>query len=108
MTNYPIVADARKAASMRGLTLRTIALIAILALALPLARVAIFHSSRPYFGQATCIRTAPVALASGQGYTEPHGLWLGRPTVVRPPLWPFALSLPMRLCLWMRSSSPLP
>src|ERR1700680_5057309 len=100
MTNRSVFAEERKAVSMRGLNVRTIALVAVLALIIPAARVATFHSSRPYFfGQGYMYKEIALALASGQGYTEPHGLWPGQQTVTRPPLWPFVLSLPMRLCL---------
>ena len=37
------------------------------------------------------------SLASGHGYTEPHGLWLGAPTFRRLPGWPFVLSVPLWL-----------
>ncbi len=99
MTNQPLVAEERKAVSVRGLTAWTVAFVALVAVAIPVARVAVFHSSRPYFfGQGYMYKELAVALASGQGYTEPHGLWPSRPTITRPPLWPVVLSLPMRLC----------
>jgi len=85
---------------MKGLTVRMLAIIGILAVVIPFARVIVFHSSRPYFfGQGYMYKELTLSLASGQGYTEPHGLWPKRPTITRPPLWPFVLSLPMRLCL---------
>src|ERR1700682_13703 len=95
MRNQSIVEE-RKAVSMHGLTVKSIALVAILALTIPLARVAIFHSTRPYFfGQGYMYKDLAVSLASGRGYTD----LTGHPSVRRPPFWPFVLSLPMRLCL---------
>ena len=96
------VVEARKAFSMHGFTVRSIALVAILALTIPLARVAIFHSTRPYFfGQGYMYKELAVALATGRGYSDSAG----HPSIRRAPLWPFVLSLPMRLC---RTCDPLP
>src|SRR5580765_3826296 len=97
MMIHPTVAQ--KIVSSKGLTVRTIALVGILALTIPFARVAFFHSSRPYFfGQGYMYKEIALALTSGQGFTEPHGPWPGHPTITRAPLWPLVLSLPMRLC----------
>jgi hypothetical protein len=83
----------------KRLTIRVIVLLGILALTIALARIAFFHSSRPYFfGQGYMYKEIALALASGHGFAEPHGPWPGHPTITRPPLWPFVLSFPMRLC----------
>lgn len=78
--------------------LRMVVLLGILALAISVARVAAIRSDRGFFGQGYMYKEIAITLAHGRGYTEPHGPWRGRPTVMRAPLWPFVLSLPMRIC----------
>jgi hypothetical protein len=69
----------------------------ILAVTIPLARVAVSH--RPYlFGQGFQYYELAHALASGQGFAKIDGPGQATPSILRPPLWPFILSLPMRAC----------
>ena len=79
-------------------TLRMVVILSILALTISVARVAIFRSIQPISGQGYFYKELAVRLASGQGYTESQGAWRGHPTIQRAPLWPFVLSLPMRVC----------
>lgn len=78
------------------LTLRLVAFVSLLAITIPMARVALTQSQWPtLFGQGFVYDQLAHTLASGRGYTQ---LVSGAPTILRPPLWPFVLSLPMRLC----------
>jgi len=75
--------------------LKLFVLLGIVALAIPLVRVAVSH--RPYlFGQGYQYQQLAEALASGHGFAEIRGPRQGSATILRPPLWPFILSLPMR------------
>ncbi len=77
---------------------KMIVLMAIFALTLSVVRVAAVRSSRPLVGQGYMYKEIALALASGQGYSETHGAWRGHPTITRAPLWPYVLSVPIRIC----------
>jgi hypothetical protein len=79
--------------STRGM----VVLVGILALTICLARVAIFRSTQPtLFGQGFMYKEIALSIASGHGYTQLHGGgWPGRPTILRAPLWPFVMSVPI-------------
>ena len=68
----------------------------IFAFTISMARVAIFRAGPAFKGQGYMYTELARALASGQGFTETHGAWRGHATIMRAPLWPFVLSLPMR------------
>ena len=79
-------------------SLKTLVLLAVLALTISMGRVALFRSNKNFVGQGFMYKELARALASGRGYTETRGPWRGHPTIRRPPLWPAVLSLPMRAC----------
>ena len=92
-----MITDWDKVHSITGPTFKMVALLGLLSLTISVARVAVFRSDRKFVGQGYMYKEVALALASGQGYTETHGHWRGHPTMRRPPLWPFVLSLPMRV-----------
>jgi len=78
------------------LTLRLIATVGFLAISIPIARVAFTQSHWPtLFGQGFIYDQLAHTLASGRGFSQAG---TRTPTILRPPLWPFVLSLPIRLC----------
>jgi hypothetical protein len=76
--------------------LRRAALISALAM-IPVAMVVVALRTDRLSGDGPSYLDIAEAVASGNGFQEPHGLWPGHPTIRRPPLWPLVLSLPLKL-----------